>query len=377
MEHTDNLQVNRGAGVDGDRLVKFFDICVPVETCNLRCHYCYITQKRLFAKSLPKFSYGPREFAKALAVDRLGGLCMLNFCGGGETLLPPEMPEYVEAALSAGHYVMVVTNGTVGKSFERLSKLPKEYLDRLFFKFSYHFLELKSRNLTDQFFANVKMMRDAGASFTVEATPTDELVPYIDEMKRRTMEEVGAWCHLTVPRSEKDMSRIPLMTKMSQEEFYQTWKVFNSALFEYKFSVFGKKTMNFCYAGKWSYLLDMSSGMLMQCYGGCGIQNLYENMGRPLREVPIGHFCQMPHCFNSHAFHAFGDVPAVAAPSHAILRNRVCADGTEWLKPRMKRFMMQNMGSNNSPYSLPMKMLADAYVPLYAAGRIAKRLIGK
>ena len=48
---------------------------------------------------------------------------------------------------------MVVTNATVSKRFEELAKLPKELLSHLFFKFSYHYLELKQRNLLDKFFA--------------------------------------------------------------------------------------------------------------------------------------------------------------------------------------------------------------------------------
>ena len=75
---------------------------------------------------------------------------MFNLCGGGETLLPPEMPDYIRALLDEGHYVMVVTNAMVDHSFDVMEKWPKEILERLFFKFSYHFLELKKRNCRKQ-----------------------------------------------------------------------------------------------------------------------------------------------------------------------------------------------------------------------------------
>ena len=120
-----------------DKLKRFIDIWVPVTTCTLRCHYCYITHHRLFGGPLPTFKYDVDTFRKGFSKERLGGTCMINLCGGGETLLPPEMPQYIKALLSEGHYVMVVTNGTVDKAFDEIIKFPKEYLERLFFKFSY------------------------------------------------------------------------------------------------------------------------------------------------------------------------------------------------------------------------------------------------
>ena len=36
-------------------------------------------------------------------------------------------------------------------------------------------------------------MRDAGASFTVEVTPHDELIPQIESIKELVYREVGAW----------------------------------------------------------------------------------------------------------------------------------------------------------------------------------------
>ena len=132
-----------------DKMKRFIDIYVPVEACTLRCHYCYITHHRLFANKLPKFKYDVDTFRKALSKERLGGTCLLNFCGGGETLLPPEMPRYIKAVLEEGHYVMVVTNATIDKAFDEIASFPKELLSRLFFKFSYHYLSISSgRNVT-------------------------------------------------------------------------------------------------------------------------------------------------------------------------------------------------------------------------------------
>lgn len=334
-----------------DKLKRFIDIYVPVEACTLRCHYCYITHHRLFANKLPKFKYDVETFRKALSKERLGGTCLLNFCGGGETLLPPELPQYIRAVLEEGHYVMIVTNATVSRAFDAISQFPKELLDRLFFKFSYHYLQLKEKNLFNTFFANIRKVRDAGASFTLEATPSDELIPYIEEMQQLAKKEVGATCHITVARNERDMSKINILTKMSREEYYKTWSIFDSKLFDYKFSIFGEKRTEFCHAGDWTTYLDMGTGILYQCYKSLYNQNIFDNVDKPIHFKPIGCNCLQPHCFNGHAWLALGAIPTLIAPTYAELRNRNCVDGTEWLQSKMKDFMSQKLFENNTEYS--------------------------
>ena len=107
-----------------DKIKRFIEVHIPVTTCNLRCHYCYITQERLFSKELPRFEHSPNEIAEALSPQRMGGICMLNLCGGGETLLPPEVPSIVKACLETGNYVTIVTNGTLTNRFEEISTFP-------------------------------------------------------------------------------------------------------------------------------------------------------------------------------------------------------------------------------------------------------------
>lgn len=361
-----------------DKIKRFIDVIVPITTCTLRCHYCYITHRRLFGGALPKFAYSPEKFRRALSQKRLGGVCMFNFCGGGETLLAPEVVDYVRALLDEGHYAMIVTNATVDAAFNRMERWPKDVLERLFFKFSYHYLELKKRNLFEKFFRNIKRMRDAGASFTLEATPSDELVPYIDEMKEQSMREVGAWCHITVPRSERDMSTIPLLSKMPPDEFYKTWRVFDSPFFEYKFSVFGEKQNGFCRAGDWTFFLRMGTKtcVLDQCYCSYFGQDIFTDINRPIKFKPIGHNCPMPHCFNAHAFLTFGAIAERNDPTYDIMRNRVCADGSEWLKPRMKAFMAQRLRDNNAHPSYVSNLAADFEMELRKY-RLVRRVISK
>ncbi|MBQ6924342.1 MAG: radical SAM protein [Kiritimatiellae bacterium] len=343
-----------------DRIKRFIDVHVPVETCNFRCRYCYITHCRLFDKGLPTFRYSPDTVRRALSRKRLGGLCMFNLCGGGETLLAPEVVDYARALLEEGHYVMVVTNGSITQAFDRFAVFPPALLERLFFKFSYHFLQLRERGLTERFFANVRRMRDAGASFTVELTPSDEEIPFIDEIKAESLREVGAIPHITVARDHHDASVIPFLTKLPPEEYRKTWESFDSELFRFKYKVFLERRTEFCYAGDWTAFLNLGTGRLSQCYCAPYAVNILDDVEKPIPFKAIGHFCQQPHCYNAHAFMTFGVIPGRDDPTYEKMRNRVCLDKSEWLKPRMKAFMSQRLAENNRPYSALRRLWTDA-----------------
>ena len=141
-----------------DKLKRYIECYIDTETCNLRCHYCYIAQMRKFNNKLAKFGHTPEEIRKALSVKRLGGKCLINLCAGGETLLSSEVIPVTKALLEEGHYVMIVTNGTLTNRFKEIAKFPKDLLERLVFKFSFHYLELLRLNLLDKYFENIQMM---------------------------------------------------------------------------------------------------------------------------------------------------------------------------------------------------------------------------
>ncbi len=330
-----------------DKIVKFIDCYVPTEACNFKCAYCYIPTLQNFANKTRKLNYDPEHIGKALTKERLGGVCIFNLCAGGETLLSNDVVPITEELVKNGHYVMIVTNGSISKKFDEIIKIPKKYHDQIFIKFSYHFLELKKLNLMDKFFDNVKKMKDAGISYTIELTPGDVYIPYIDEIKKTCLEKAGALPHVTVARVENE--EIPIMTELSREEYIKTWSQFDSPMFDFKIKVFGEKRKEFCYAGKWSYILDLGTGDLRQCYRGRVLQNIFKDISSPIKEEPIGYCCPEPHCFNSHAFLAYGDIPELETPTFAEQRNRISEiDGSEWLCPKMKQIMSQRLYDNNT-----------------------------
>ena len=76
----------------------------------------------------------------------LGGTCIINLTGGGETLIPKEMPQYIYQLLLQGHFLEVVTNGTLTSRFDEIAKFPRNLLEHLEFKFSFHYAELKKKD---------------------------------------------------------------------------------------------------------------------------------------------------------------------------------------------------------------------------------------
>ena len=137
------------------KIKRMIAINVPIKNCNLKCHYCYISAQKQVESGAAIFKYSPDYVAKCLSQKRLGGPCIINLTGGGETLIPKEMPAYIKAFLEQGHYLEVVTNGTITKRFEEIAKFSKELLLRLEFKFSLHYLELKRVNMLEEFANNV------------------------------------------------------------------------------------------------------------------------------------------------------------------------------------------------------------------------------
>ncbi|MBQ3058956.1 MAG: radical SAM protein [Desulfovibrio sp.] len=339
------------------KISKYIDCFIPVTTCNLRCHYCYITLNCQF-KNLPiKLKYSPDHIEEALSLKRMEGTCFINLCAAGETLLCPNIIKYVYSILKAGHYVSITTNGTIKKFFIELEQIDNKLLSQIFFKFSFHYLELIRLNKIDNFFDNIKRIKKLGCSYTVELTPCDELLPHIKMLKKICLENIGALPHVTVARDSRKCN-LPILTNYNREEYFKIWNNnFDSKLFRYKMSIFGKKIKEFCYAGAWSYYLNLSDGTLNTCYFGRNIQNLFTDTTSKLKSKAIGTKCPEPHCYNGHGWIAWGDIPTLEAPTYYELRQRITHDGDEWIKEPVKTFFKSKLYESNKEYSYMKKFL--------------------
>ncbi len=65
-----------------DKIKRFVDIAVPVQTCNLRCPYCYIAQEDKFLAALPYFMYDAKRWEKRSLKSVWVSVCHFNLCGG-------------------------------------------------------------------------------------------------------------------------------------------------------------------------------------------------------------------------------------------------------------------------------------------------------
>lgn len=328
---------------------RFIDCNVPTQVCNLACPYCYVGQVKGFSGKIRTIDHTPAEVRAALSKRRMGGIIFINFCGTGETLLGEEILPIVHEVLKEGHFVQIVTNGTISKRFDELIGWDRELLSRLLVKFSYHYSEFLRLNLLDVFFNNVLKVRDAGCSFSVEITSGDGMIPYIDEMKRLCFEKCGAMPHVTVARDNADPED-KLLTRCSVDDYENIWGTFDSALFDVKMKLYGEKRKEFCYGGEWTFYLYLSNGDLKQCYKGAVIDNIFEDVTRPIHFQPIGRKCQEPYCYNGHAWMTLGCIPGMNVPSYADVRNRITADGKAWLTERAKEFFSHKLEENNIIY---------------------------
>ena len=195
-------------------------------------------------------------------------------------------------------------------------------------------------------------MRDAGCSFTLELTPSDDAIPYIDEIKQRAIAELGAPNHVTIARDERTKNKLPMLTQLSRQDYIDTWKTFNSALFDYKLTIFGHKRKDFCYAGDWSFCVNLATGKMKQCYRSYYRTDIFKDISKPIPFRAIGNCCKEHHCYNGHSLIVLGDIPSQSTPTYAELRNRQSLDGSEWLRPEMKSFMSSKLKESNTEYTL-------------------------
>lgn len=333
-----------------EKIKRFITCHIPVYACNFRCSYCYVGQHQgAYKGGIKDFAVSPKEVAEFFSPERTGGLCYFNLCGLGETFLHPQLISLVYELTKEGHYCDVITNGVLTNKIEELiSALDENQRKHLFLKFSFHYLQLKERNLLETFVSNVNKAKNAGVSFTVEITPHDELIPYIDEIKNVSLKNFGALPHITVARNEAT-KKIEIFSKFSRNEYKKTWEVFDSALFDFKFGIFNQKRKEFCYAGQNSLSVNLADGSYSQCY--CGKQlGFITEIEKPINFEPIGK-CKLPHCFNGHAFLAYGNILELKTPTYAEERDRITPDGGHWLNKNCLDFFSTKTCDSNFSFS--------------------------
>ena len=56
---------------DMNIIKRFIDCKIPLQTCTLRCHYCYVTHNKLFENKIPVFKYDANFIGNALTQKKI------------------------------------------------------------------------------------------------------------------------------------------------------------------------------------------------------------------------------------------------------------------------------------------------------------------
>ena len=334
---------------------RLIECYVPIYACNMRCDYCYIKQNehRHFEPKITPFPYSPEHIAKCLNKERLGGTCLINLCAGGETLLSHEVVKLTKLLLEEGHYVMIVSNGTITKHIKELCEIDCKLRKKLWFRLSFHFLELKKLKMLDTYFDNFNFIKRAGCSVSCEMVASDDYIPYIEEINEMCLERIKSLPEINIARRESDLSTL---TDLTEKEYDSIWSQFKSSSFELKKKTVGVKRNEFCYAGDWTVTLDLGTGNFSKCYSS-PIQNIFKNPNEKIRFEAIGYNCPLPYCHNSHIWMTFGDIPELQFPTFAEVRNRKCTDGSQWLTDEMYNFVNCKLVETNGEYNKCKKII--------------------
>lgn len=347
----DDYQVNWPVKIQRGRIHRFIDLQLrDTTTCNFHCSYCYVWRHDGYKEGRKTSDYTPKQIRRALSYSRCGGPCFVNICASGETMLSQDIVDLVKELLEEGHYVSVVTNGTVTNKIQAILDLPATLLERMFFKLSYHYFELKRTHLAEKFWQNVKAISMSSCSYTIEITPHDELIPYIDDIKSNFKEKAGgALPHISYAR-DSTKTDFDLLSHLSHEEYEHVWGQFDSPMFALKNRLYNKRITDYCYAGNWTFNVSLQSGNMQQCYRQTKFFPILTDVNQSLPEQSLGHNCAMRYCFNGHAFIAWGAVPSIKCDNYLTMRDRTDAEGNHWVKPVYARAMRQKLYHNNYAY---------------------------
>lgn len=345
-----------------DKYFRFIEASVKGSACNLKCNYCYVAQRYdPDMKDVGKFKYSPETIGYSLRKERIGGTAYINICGEGETLLASEMPETIHQILKQGHFVNVYTNGTLSKRFDEIIKIiPEELRSHLSFAFSFHYLELKRLNKLDVFFRNFNLMKDGGCSVVANMVLDDAYLPYIEDIKKVSLENLGAFPQISFPKKHNDNSNWTALTK-NVDATKTIGASFNSNYLYFTEKYFNYNRKDFCYAGKWSFTLELTTGEIARCYNYRSHQNIFKNPDSPIKLFPIGNTCQCKACGGG-LFLPQGIVPSLKAPSYIYVKDRPEA---HWYTSTYKEFLSQQLIPNNKQYGKIKQILINFTNPFY------------
>lgn len=292
--------------------------------CNFKCTYCYVPDLQKGKNRTPiKFDYPLEIMLEALSPEHIGGLAFINYVGGGETFLSEETFPIIEGLLQQGHCLNVVTNATITSEIEKLCKLDNELKDHLMICASLHYLELKRLNLTDTYFENLNKLKKAGISFYMQLTICEEYMPFLQDIKDICLEKVNIEPSISIAC---DASKNWAKCSFYNEETYQKINaVFDTEDLDLLNElVYDKKRNEFCYAGEWSFVLNMENGNTVSCFAGHNIGNIFKNPKKKIIYTPIIN-CPSDYCGCGALLLGCGVIPELNFPTFSKFIEKKCS----------------------------------------------------
>lgn len=269
--------------------------------CNLECDYCYLKQnEHINAKDRKALRYPLETVLKACSKERLGGNAFIEIIGDGETLLPDDIENLICGLIEQGHYVKVITNGTLtGRFHEIVERLKITGAERrLSFLLSLHYCELKRKNMLDVFAENVSYLKKNGISFYVGVTFAPSYFAYVDEIMDYCSKKLEVKPSVSIAREHGNGNQKLMTGTKSEDEYWETGRKFQSLFFERSRQRYYERDVSgqFCYAGRWAFGLDFTTGMYSQCGGDGVCYNFFEHLEEPILLKPMGFSCKQPYC---------------------------------------------------------------------------------
>lgn len=288
-----------------DKIVKMINGTVHTLGCNLKCEYCYLAQGRYKNdEDIFALKYPLNKILKACSKERLGGICFIQIIGDGETLLPKDVVPLIIGLLQEGHYVQVITNGTLTERIHQLVDKAEQagLSERLLISFSLHFIELEKGNWLKIYADNINYVRKKGVSFRISMVCSDADI----EAEKRIHEFCQKDLHGVVLNigSAKKYNEITgniegLWSKYDKKTYYEkVMSIFPSYNLEYIKDLDEIDNHKFCYAGSWYFQVDFTTGTYSQCLQNAGpVHNFFENIEDELLLEPVGTRCKASWCW--------------------------------------------------------------------------------
>lgn len=320
--------------------------------CNLACSYCYLRQANYDQERKKNvFKYSMDVMRKAVSTERLGGSCLFSITGDGETLFPKEVLDLVDMLLEEGHYVMILTNGTLTQRIRELIERVKDKgkIGDIHILFSFHYMELKKKKLLDTFFDNIKYVHAEGCSFHTTVTLGENIDEEVaDEIKYISLKELGANPHVAIARKDNPDGSFGIYTDLQEDRYFRMGEGFDSNLFKLDWQEFNNRRNEFCYAGDWMFGVNYSTGHCWQCLSNdTNSINFFEDTDSKLDLKAVGYRCNRAYCSCCN-FQGWGVMPEHKEMTWLEIYDRPEAG---WVKGNIKEVFAQKLWETNELYS--------------------------